>query len=168
MSEASRMNDTGGLEGAWDDLPVDPPAVPLAVGSRARPAWFTAVAAVLVLNGISLSLYLGSLGAAPAWAPDPLPAIGAVTGVAAFAAAVGVFRQQAWGRWLGIALVVGWLARDAALLEGWISTGYVGLERSSPNVLLDIVLPIAVNLIVLWLLVRRWPAPSQTDAGTSA
>jgi len=156
MSEAERLAGGAGQERGWDELPFDPP--PARVAHRARPAWATVVATVLVLNGISLVLYVGYIPAIPVWAPGPFPVLGTITGLFAFAAAVGVFRQLSWGRWLAIALVIGWLARDAVLFESWLRTGYRGTDPTAPNVLLDVALPVAAYVIVLGLLIRRWPA----------
>lgn len=156
MSEAPRLVDATGQEPAWDELSLEPP--PARVPRPARPAWVTVVAAVLALNGISLVLYAGYLPAIPVWAPDPVPAVGAVTGLFAFAAAFGVFRQLTWGRWLGIALAIGWLARDGVKLASWLQAGYPGMDPIAPNLLLDVALPIAVYVMVVELLVRRWPA----------
>jgi hypothetical protein len=155
MSEAQRLVGRAGQEPAWDELPLDPP--PAHATRRARPAWATVVAAILALNGISLVLYAGYIPAIAIWAPDPFPVIGAITGLLAFAAAFGVFRQLTWGRWLGIALAIGWLARDAVELASWLQTGSGGMGPTATNLLLDFALPIAVYVVVVELLVRRWP-----------
>jgi hypothetical protein len=158
MSEVERLASAVGQGQDWDELPLDP--APAHVARPARPTWVTVVATVLALNGISLVLYAGYIPAIPVWAPDPLPVIGAVTGLLAFAAAFGVFRQLAWGRWLGIALVISWLARDVVLFEAWLRTGSRGMDPAAPNVLFDIALPVAVYVIIVGLLIRRWPAPA--------
>jgi hypothetical protein len=155
MSEARGFSGESGQDPAWDELPLDPPRVPVA--HRPRPAWITVVAAILALNGISLVLSAGSIPASPVWASDPLPVIGAISGVLAFVAAAGVLRQLAWGRWLGLALAIGWLAREAALFETWLRTGNRGLEPTGPSPLVDLVLPAAAYVLVVALLIRRWP-----------
>jgi hypothetical protein len=158
MSESQGLATGSVDEQVWDELPLDPP--PVHVARSVRPAWVTVVAAVLALNGVSLILYAGYIPAIPVWAPDPLPVIGAVSGLLAFAAAVGVFRQLTWGRWLGISLAISWLARDAVLFQSWIQAGVRGTDPTAPNLLLDIALPVAVYVIVVELLVRRWPEPA--------
>ena len=79
LPPVNRLAATAEPEQDWDDLPID--RAPAHATRPARPTWITLIAIVLVLNGISLVLYAAAAPSTPAWAPDPLPVIGGVTGI---------------------------------------------------------------------------------------
>ena len=122
--------------------------------SGKRPPGATLVGAILLLNTISQVLYAGMLPMLSPVLPDPLPWLGPLLGGLALVAAIGVLRGLEWGRWLGMALAVSWSARSLALFESWALTPY---EPGAPSLGLDIVLPIAVNAVIVLLLLFRWP-----------
>jgi hypothetical protein len=119
-----------------------------------RPAWGTVVALFFALNALSLILYAGLLPLLPPVLSDPAPMIGIAFGLASAAAAVGIFSGREVGRWLGIGLVIAWLARDAVLLQAWLQAPD---DPRGLNLALDILLPVVINATILVLLLRGWP-----------
>jgi hypothetical protein len=148
-------------ERPFDDLEPDPAAPPVpdwlwgpGAWRGKRPNWATAVAGIFLLNAISTVLYAGMLPQRLPLLPDPLPWLGLVLGGLALLAAAGVFRGLEWGRWLAIAVAVSWSARTAALIGAWAEAPS---DPTGTSVLLDFVLPLAINGLILWLLLVRWP-----------
>jgi hypothetical protein len=108
-------------------------------------------AGFLALVGGMTILYAGFLPIPP-FSDQPIPVVLQLLGVAGLAAAVGVFLGQGWGRALGVAVVVVSLAltflRAAAEASG----------SSAAGILVGLVISVAPAAIVLWILLRRWPA----------
>ena len=149
----------------FDELEPDPPAGGEApdwlwgpgVWRGKRPTWATVVAGIFVLNALSSVFYAGIVPQRLPLFPDPLPWLGILLGGLAVAAAIGVFQGLEWGRWLAIAVAVSWSARILALIGAWAAAPS---DPGGPSIPFDIVLPIAVNGLILWLLLVRWPRTS--------
>lgn len=110
----------------------------------------TLAAGLLALSGVVAILYAGFLPIPP-FSDVPVPLAMQALGVVGLAAAVGVFLRQAWGRALAVAVV----AIDVALAVFRASAQPSG---SSPlNVFVDLAIGVVLEVIVLWVLLRRWP-----------
>jgi hypothetical protein len=111
----------------------------------------TIVAGLLALAGASSIVYGGFLPMPPV-SDVPMPLAWQVFGVMELAAAVGVFRLQAWGRGLGLFVAT----------VGLVETIFLAVTRvptSSPlGMTVDVVLSGAYAGSILWVLLRRWPA----------
>jgi hypothetical protein len=128
-----------------------------AVWEPNRPTWATAVAAIFLLTTISQVLYAGMIPLLPPILPDPVPWFGFVVGAVSLAAGFAIYRGLEWGRWLGIALAVTWLARTLAVVEPALRSPAL---PDGPDVWLDVVIPIGLNAAILLLLLIRWPRRS--------
>jgi hypothetical protein len=71
-----------------------------------------------------------------------------VLGAVSLAAAVGIYRGQAWGRALGIGVA----AIDLALVV------FRAAGSSPPDSIVDVALSSVLDVIVLWVLVGQWRA----------
>jgi uncharacterized membrane protein (DUF2068 family) len=107
-------------------------------------------AGLLALGGVLTILDAGMLPLPP-FGNVPVPLWWQVFGVIELAAAVGVSGRQAWGRALGVVVAAVSLPL-AVLLEAPRATG------SSPANVVGLVLDVLLNVVVLWVLLRRWPA----------
>lgn len=108
-------------------------------------------AGLLALGGGLAILYAGFLPIPP-FSDVPVPPAMQAFGVVGLAAAIGVFRRQAWGRALGVAVVVA----DLALAGFRVAAQAPG--SSQLNVVVSLALSVVPDVIVLWVLLRRWPA----------
>ena len=108
-------------------------------------------AGLLALGGAAAILYAGFLPIPP-FSDVPVPRAWQAFGVVGLAAALGVFLRQAWGRALGVVVVV----VDIALAIFRVAAQAAG---SSPlNAFIGLALAVGLDMIVLWVLLRRWPA----------
>jgi hypothetical protein len=119
-----------------------------AVFQRTR---LTTFAATLLAFGGGLAILYAGFLSIPPFSDVPVPLAMQALGVVGLAAAVGVFLRQAWGRALGVAVVVIDLA--LAVLR-------VAAQASGPNALnvfADLAMSVVLPVIVSWVLLRRWP-----------
>ena len=107
----------------------------------------TLAAGILALGGGAAILYAGLLPIPP-FSSVPVPLAWQLLGVVGLAAAVGVFRGHPWGRALGIGVV----AIDLTLIVFRAATS------SLPDMLMTVAFNGVLDVVVLWVLVRRWPA----------
>jgi uncharacterized membrane protein (DUF2068 family) len=122
----------------------------MAMSSTGRTRLQVLAAGLLALGGVLTILYAGMLPFPP-FSDGPVPLWWQVFGVIELAAAVGVFGQQGWGRALGV-VVAAMSLPLAVLLQALPAPG------SSPANVAGLVLDVSLNVIVLWVLLRRWPA----------
>jgi hypothetical protein len=108
------------------------------------------VAIVLGLSGVSAILYAGMLPLPP-FSSKPVPLAGEVLGVMTLIAAVGIFRLQPWGRVLGIIVVA--IGMALAVLRVVARAA----DADPMATVVSLVLGLAVDSIVLWVLLRYWP-----------
>ncbi len=121
------------------------------MGSTGRRWPQTLAAALLVWNGVGAILYAG-LVSLPPFSAVPVPLVAQVLGIATLAAAVGVFRVQAWGRVLAVGLTTLGLALEVLRLVDQVP------RSSSPlEVVGFFAVSVGYSVLVLWLLLRRWP-----------
>ena len=104
-------------------------------------------AGILALGGGAAILYAGFLPIPP-FSTVPVPLAWQLLGVAELAAGFGVFRGQAWGRALGIGVA----AIDLTLAV------FRAAGSSLPDMLVGVAFSGALDVVVLWVLVRRWRA----------
>jgi hypothetical protein len=125
------------------------------------------IVAILVgLDGLLGILYAGFIPLLPPVANQPEPVASTAMGLVGLIAAVGLWRWQAWGRWLGIAITLWSVARSIgaiAILGGFASTGGA---VPVPDPLLDVIIPLTIDAIILVVLATRGPA--RTLPGGSA
>lgn len=107
----------------------------------------TLAAGILGLGGLAAILYAGLLPIPP-FSTVPVPLAWQLLGVLGLAAAVGVFRGQAWGRVLGIGVV----AMDLTLMA------LRAPSSSLPDALVSVAFSGLLDVVVLWVLLRRWQA----------
>jgi hypothetical protein len=124
-------------------------------------------AAILVLTGLGAIVY-GPFLLVPEWmsARLSIPVLGAppvalvVLGLVSIAAGVGVFRIRTWGRALGVGAAIAGLASTA-----WWSLHAETPGGSLPDQLAALLarawLGTLLALIVLFVLLRRWPRPDR-------
>ena len=111
----------------------------------------TLAAGLLAWGGAAAIVYAGFLPLPP-FSDVPIPLVWQVLGIVGLAAAVGVFLGQAWSQALG----VGVAAIDLALLLFRVAAQ---ASRSGPlEVLATLTVGVVLNGVVLWVLLRRWPA----------
>ena len=121
------------------------------MGSTGRKWPQTLAAALLVWNGAGAILYAGIVSLPP-FSAVPVPLVAQVLGIATLAAAVGVFRVQAWGRVLAVGLTTLGLALEVLRLVDQVP------RSSSPlEVVGFFAVSVGYSVLVLWLLLRRWP-----------
>lgn len=121
------------------------------MGSTGRKWPQTLAAALLVWNGVGAILYAGIVSLPP-FSAVPVPLVAQVLGIATLAAAVGVFRVQAWGRVLAVGLTTLGLALEVLRLVDQVP------RSSSPlEVVGFFAVSVGYSVLVLWLLLRRWP-----------
>ena len=119
---------------------------------HARTRLQTVAAAYLGLSGAISILYAGFVPIPP-FSDVPVPLVGQVLGAIALVAAIGVFRQAAWGRMLGVVIVA--LGLGLSVLR----VGSVAAETGPLYALVTVAIDVALGVFVLWALLRRWPAP---------
>jgi hypothetical protein len=119
-----------------------------AVFQRTRLMAFAA--GLLGLGGGLAILYAGFLPIPP-FSDVPVPLAMQALGVVGIAAAVGVILRQAWGRALGVAVVV--IDVTLAVLRAAAQAS----GASTLNVFADLAISVVLQAIVLWVLLRRWP-----------
>ncbi len=121
------------------------------MGSTGRKWPQTLAAALLVWNGLGAILYAGIVSLPP-FSAVPVPLVAQVLGIATLAAAAGVFRVQAWGRVLAVGLTTLGLALEVFRLVDQVP------RSSSPlEVVGFFAVSVGYSVLVLWLLLRRWP-----------
>ncbi len=125
--------------------PLETPNVP------ARTRLLMVVAAYVALSGAISIVYAGFVPIPP-FSDVPVPLVGQVLGTIALVAAIGVFRQQAWGRTLGVLIVA------AGLGLAVLRVASVASATSPLYAVLTIAVDIGLSVFVLWVLVRRWPS----------
>jgi hypothetical protein len=111
------------------------------------------VAVLLAFSGAMAIFYAGFLPMPPL-SDAPVPLAWQVLGVIEMVAAIGVFRQQAWGRALGVAIVA--VSLGLAVLRPASQASGAG----APEILATLALDVAPGVFVLWVLLRRWPSPA--------
>jgi hypothetical protein len=115
---------------------------------RSRPQ--VLAAGLLALGGGAAIVYAGLLPIPP-FSDVPVPLAMQAFGVVGLAAALGVFLGQAWGRALGVVVVV----VDVALA---VFRAAAQASGSGPlNVVASLALSVVLDAIVLWVLLRRLP-----------
>jgi len=120
------------------------------VPSPRRTRLQTLAAALLALSSGLGILYAGFVPIPP-FSDVPVPLALQVFGLAGLAAAVGVFVGQTWGRALGVGVV----GLDLTLLAFRVTAD---VPTQSPlNAFVAIAFSGLPDLIVLWVLLRRWP-----------
>lgn len=125
--------------------------------STGRTRLQTLVAGLLALGGGTAILYAGFLPIPP-FSDVPVPLAWQVFGVIGLAAAVGVFRQQAWGRVLGV-VVVAMRVAVAMSLPLAVLILAPRAPRSGPlELFVSLALSVVPDVFVLWVLLRRWRA----------
>jgi hypothetical protein len=127
------------------ERPLERPNVP------ARTRLLTVVAAYLALTGAMAIIYAGFVPIPP-FSDVPAPLVGQVLGAIALVAAIGVFRQQAWGRTAGVLVVAVGLG-----LAG-LRVASVASETSPIFAVLALAVDMVLSLFSLWVLVQRWPS----------
>jgi hypothetical protein len=135
----------------------------MAGSTRRRSPWIVFAAAILVLTGLGVIVY-GPFLLVPEWmsARVRIPVLGAapvalvVLGLVSIAAGVGVFRIRTWGRALGVGAAIAGLAHSAwGSLQG-VPPGAT-LADQVAALLTTAGLGTLLALIVLFVLLRRWP-----------
>lgn len=111
------------------------------------------VAGILALGGGAAMLYAGFLPIPP-FSTVPVPLAWQLLGVAGLAAGFGVFRGQASGRALGIGVAT----IDLTLVA------FRAAASGLPNTLGNVAFSGVLDVVVLWVLVRRWPARPLSSA----
>ena len=136
------------------------------IGRRTR--WIVLAAAILVLSGVEAIVY-GPFLAVPEWMSARLsvPVLGAppvalvVLGLLSIAAGGGVFGVRTWGRMLGVVATIVGLGYDA-----WRSLQGAPPDATLPDMVGALVagawLGTALSLVVLFVLLRRWPRPDMS------
>jgi hypothetical protein len=130
---------------------------------RRRTRWIVLAAVVLVLTGVGAIVY-GPFLPVPGWmsARLSLPVLGAppvalvALGLLSIAAGGGVFGVRTWGRALGVVAAIVGLGYAA-----WLSLQFAPPDATLPDLLAALLagawLDTALSLIVLFVLLRRWP-----------
>ncbi len=106
-------------------------------------------AALLALSGAQAIVYAGLLPLAP-FSDVPVPIVWQLFGIASLLAAVGVYLGRTWGRWLGVVVVVITLALDG------LPTAADVTASGSAIPLLVLAVGVAIQVVILWVLLRRW------------
>ena len=109
------------------------------------------VAIALGLSGWSAIVYAG-LVPLPPFSSEPVPLAGALFGVVALIAAVGIFRLQPWGRALGVIVVA------VGIALGIFRILARATEADPMAAVVSLALGLAVDGASLWVLLRYWPA----------
>lgn len=121
------------------------------IKSNERTWPLTIVVGLLALGGASSIVYGGFLPMPPI-SDDPMPLAWQVFGVIQLAAAVGVFRLQAWGRALGVFVAT----------LGLVEAVFLAVAQIPASSVLGSIVTLAVSGVsggfILWVLFRRWPA----------
>lgn len=108
------------------------------------------VAAALAISGLSAIVYAGFLPLSP-FSDVPVPIAWQVFGAAEVIAAVGVYLGRAWGRWLGVVVIV---------ITILLATFRALFAIAGPDPALELgsyVVGIIIDVLILWWLLRRWP-----------
>ena len=128
---------------------TDQPATDSPTTSPRRRSWpRMLVAAALAISGGLTILYAGILPMPP-FTDQPALLAWQAFGVAEVLAAIGVYFGRAWGRWLAVVIVVISMFLNAArAIAGPDPTAW----------LISFVVGITLDLLILWWLLRRWPA----------
>jgi uncharacterized membrane protein (DUF2068 family) len=126
------------------------PDMPPVSATRKRSWPRILVAVALGISGVSAILYAGLLPLPP-FSDIPVPIVWMAFGAVELVAAVGVFLAKAWGRWLGVAVVIVTIGLDIARLIATIGRldPLVGLGTFAIGLVIDVA--------ILWWLLRRWP-----------
>ena len=111
----------------------------------------TLAAALLAWNGVGAIVYAGFVSLPP-FSHVPVPVVSQVLGVASLAAACGVFLGRGWGRMLGVALTIVGLALAVLRFADQAPRPGSPLEE-----LAIFAVSLAFSVLLLWLLLRRWP-----------
>jgi len=123
------------------------------MSSTGRTRLHTLAAGLLAWGGATAIFYAGFLPLPP-FSDVPIPLAWQVFGIVGLAADVGVFLGQAWSQALG----VGVAAIDLALLLFRVAAQ---ASRSGPfEVLASLAVGVVLDGVVLWVLLRHWPAPA--------
>jgi len=111
-------------------------------------------AAILALGGGLTILYSGFMPFPPL-SDAPVPLLWSVFGILELVAAGGVLLGRPWGRAIGLGVI----AVDLVLLVFRLMTQVPVLDPLDllANVTVSIVATAVPDLIVLWVLLRRWP-----------
>jgi hypothetical protein len=117
------------------------------------------VAILIGLDGLLGILYSGFLPLLPPIANLPEPLVSSAIGLVGLVAAVGVWRWQTWGRWLGIAITLWSVVRTIGAIAILGGMAPAGAATVTPDPLLDVILPLTIDVIILAVLVARWPRP---------
>jgi len=108
-------------------------------------------AGFLAWSGGGAILYAGFIPIPP-FSDIPVPLAMQAFGVVGLAAALGVFLRHAWGRALGVFVI----AIDVVLAA---SRAAARAPTSSPlEVFVNLAVGSVLDAVVLWVLLRRWPA----------
>jgi hypothetical protein len=120
------------------------------------------IAALLIgLEGLLGILYAGLLPLLPPIVNVPEPLVSTVIASLGLVAAVGLWRWQTWGRWLGIVVTLWSVARTLGAIA--ILVGIGPASGTAPDPLLDVIVPLTIDAIILVVLATRWPELPQPD-----
>jgi hypothetical protein len=122
----------------------------MAMGSAGRTRWQVLAAGLLAWTGVVAIFYAPFLPLPPL-GEGPVPLAWQVLGVAELAAAAGVFLGQAWGRTLGVGVVV------VSLGFGLLSAAAEAPRRVPMEFIASVALDVVLAGVILWVLLRRWP-----------
>ncbi len=131
---------------------TDQPATPTSTTEPRIRSWpRILVAAALAISGGSAILYAGILPMPP-FTDQPALLAWQAFGVAEVLAAIGVFLGRAWGRWLAVVVIVITMALNTART-------FDEIAKPDPTLpLLGFLVGITLDVLILWWLLRRWPA----------
>ena len=120
------------------------------MGSAGRTRLQMLAAGLLAWTGVVAILYAPFLPLPPL-GEGPVPLAWQVLGIAELAAAVGVFLGRAWGRALGVGVVL------VSLGVGLLSAAAEAPRRVPLEFLASVTLDVVLAGVILWVLLRRWP-----------
>lgn len=124
------------------------------------------IAALLIgLEGLLGLLYGGIVPLLPPVVNVPEPMVASLLGLVGLVAAVGLWRWQTWGRWLGIAITLWSVARSIGAIAILAGAAPAGTAVPVPDPLLDVIVPLTIDGIILVVLVTRWPGRVQPGGG---
>jgi hypothetical protein len=115
--------------------------------------WLQTLAAGLLALGGGLTILYAGLVPIPPFSDVPVPLANQAIGLVSLAAAAGVFMRQAWGRALGILVAA----------AGVTLTVLLRISSQAPvsgplDILVSLTLGVAPDVIILWVLLLRWPS----------
>ena len=115
-------------------------------------------AGILAVGGGSAIFYAGLLPLPPI-SDRPVPLAWLGYGVLGLAAGVGVFTGRPWGRALGVAVAA------VAIVLAVFRAGATGPGSSLVGLIAGSALSAILDIVVLWVLLRHWPAHAGDRTG---